>query len=150
MTPGEITMATALIGLIKMIGSWPLSLVLPLLFVAVVLGPWGVVVLMSRAHARESAAALLRSTEHDMRTVELVDDIKDVFTAAIREQEKRFQAVSQMYENNVLLVKGYERLALDLTNIIHLNTQTNTKLVEKINNNHYCPVVRENSGSKNG
>ncbi|MFZ5774040.1 MAG: hypothetical protein ACOY3Z_00950 [Thermodesulfobacteriota bacterium] len=59
------------------------------------------------------------------------------------EYDKRFEAAVQMYENNVLLVKGYEKLASDLTSIIHLNIQAQTRLVEKIENNMYCPVIRE-------
>lgn len=58
-------------------------------------------------------------------------------------QGKRHSAAVQMYENNVLLVKGYEKLASDLTSIIHLNIQAQTRLVEKIENNMYCPVIRE-------
>ncbi|MDH5525205.1 MAG: hypothetical protein OEY01_14610, partial [Desulfobulbaceae bacterium] len=65
------------------------------------------------------------------------------FTASINSQEKRFESVVRMYEDNVLLVKGYDRLAGDLTHIIHLNTQVQTKLAEKIENNMNCPIVRD-------
>jgi len=51
--------------------------------------------------------------------------------------------VTRYYEDNVLLVKGYERLAGDLASIIHLNTQAQTHLVEQIKNNMFCPVLRE-------
>jgi glucose-6-phosphate dehydrogenase assembly protein OpcA len=51
--------------------------------------------------------------------------------------------VTRYYEDNVLLVKGYERLAGDLASIIHLNTQAQTHLVEQIKNNMFCPMIRE-------
>jgi len=49
----------------------------------------------------------------------------------------------QMYLSNVELVKQYMRLSEDLTEIIQLNTQVQTQLVESIRNNMYCPLVRE-------
>ena len=69
--------------------------------------------------------------------------LKEQFTAMMAAQEKRFEEVVRMYENNILLVQGYEKLSGDLANIIHLNTQVQTKLVEKIDNNMTCPVIRE-------
>lgn len=78
----------------------------------------------------------------ETRHLEEISIIKVQFGTAMGEAEKRFEAVVRMYEDNVLLVKGYEKLAGDLTNIIHLNTQVNTRLVEKIENNAYCPAIR--------
>lgn len=53
------------------------------------------------------------------------------------------RTVTRFYEDNVLLVKSYQKLADDLAGIIHLNTQAQTQLVEKIKNNMFCPVIRE-------
>lgn len=51
-------------------------------------------------------------------------------------QQYREDMVEQrrMYENNVELVKRYEDLAGDLKDVIILNTQAMTKLVERIDN----------------
>jgi len=57
----------------------------------------------------------------------------------------RFLDVVQMYKNNVLLVEKADKTADGLQTVIHLSTAAITKLVEKINNNHFCPVVRERS-----
>lgn len=57
------------------------------------------------------------------------------------------RAVTRFYEDNVLLVKNYERLASELAGIIHLNTQAQTRLVEAIKNNMFCPVVRKETGA---
>lgn len=53
------------------------------------------------------------------------------------------RTVTRFYEDNVLLVKSYQKLADDLANIITLNTQVQTQLVEQIKHNMFCPVIRE-------
>ena len=50
--------------------------------------------------------------------------------------------IRQMYVNNVELVKGYQGLAEGLQSLIVLNTQTITRLCDKIDANQYCPNVR--------
>jgi len=57
--------------------------------------------------------------------------------------KKRFEEVVSMYENNVLLVKSSEKTADGLQTVIHLSTQAITRMIEKIDNNHYCPILRE-------
>lgn len=47
-------------------------------------------------------------------------------------QNKRFEAVVKMYESNVKLVESYESLAKDLKDVVIMNTQTNTRLVDRI------------------
>lgn len=51
--------------------------------------------------------------------------------------------VTGYYERNVQLVEDYSKLAGELANIIHLNTQVQTRLVESIKHNMFCPLVRE-------
>lgn len=89
-----------------------------------------------------------RITEAEARHLAEVAAIKEQFTAVMAASEKRFEAVVRMYEDNVLLVKGYERLAGELANIIHLNTQMQTRLVEKIESNMHCPIVRDGGFKK--
>lgn len=50
--------------------------------------------------------------------------------------------IRQMYINNASLVKKYDNLSDDLMGTITLNTQILTRLVEKVNNNMFCPQVR--------
>ena len=45
-----------------------------------------------------------------------------------RGQEKRFEAVREMYENNVKLVEVYEKLACEQQDTIIMNTGAITKL----------------------
>jgi len=48
----------------------------------------------------------------------------------------------QMYKNNVHLVEAHEALSKDLKEIIVMNTEIMTQLVESIRTNQYCPGVR--------
>ena len=93
--------------------------------------------------ARRDQQNTERGTKRDAQHLAEITIMKEQFTAATTLYEKRFEAVVRMYEDNVLLVKGYERLASELTNVILLNTQINTKLVERIDNNLFCPIVKE-------
>lgn len=60
-----------------------------------------------------------------------------------RAMEKRHAEVVEMYKNNVLLVESYQRLSNELAGIIHMSTQVMTRLVDKIDNNMYCPIAKE-------
>lgn len=84
----------------------------------------------------------------ELRHLTEIAEIKEQFTQIMTSSDKRFEAVVRMYEDNIILVKGYERLAGDLANIIHLNTQMQTKLAEKIENNMNCPIVRDGGFGK--
>lgn len=64
----------------------------------------------------------------------------------LKKYDANMAQVVRMYEDNVLLVKGYEKLATELTSIIHLNTQVQTNLVNAINNNMFCPLSRKQQG----
>lgn len=46
--------------------------------------------------------------------------------------KKRFESVVRMYENNVDLVNRYEDVAKDLKEVVIMNTQTITRLVDRI------------------
>lgn len=59
-----------------------------------------------------------------------------------RAQERRFEAVAKMYENNVELVKKYESVASDLREIVIFNTQKMTEVTSMAENNLYCPMNR--------
>jgi hypothetical protein len=55
---------------------------------------------------------------------------------------KRFEAVVRMYENNVELVKHYERVAADLKEVVIMNTQAITTMHHDITTNQFCPLQR--------
>jgi len=57
-------------------------------------------------------------------------------------QTRRFEKVVSMYENNVKLVEDYSKLATDLHDVVIMNTQAMTRLVDSIKTNQYCPSIR--------
>lgn len=61
--------------------------------------------------------------------------------------------MQQKYNNNVLLVEETQRIAKqvvqiagELSSVVVLNTQVQTRLAEKIDNNLFCPMVRKGGG----
>jgi len=59
-----------------------------------------------------------------------------------RLQEKRFEAVTQMYKNNVHLVESYAKIAEELHETVRLNSALWSEAIEKINTNQFCPAAR--------
>jgi hypothetical protein len=57
-------------------------------------------------------------------------------------QGKRFERVVRMYEDNITLVKDYNSLANDLHDVVIMNTQAMTRLIDSIKTNQYCPEIR--------
>lgn len=57
-------------------------------------------------------------------------------------QSRRHEQVVAMYENNVKLVEDYSRLATDLHDVVIMNTQAMTRLIDNIKTNQYCPAIR--------
>lgn len=68
---------------------------------------------------------------------------KEHLNTVLKAYEDDMHKMSRFYHSNVKLVENYEKLADDLSEIIHLNTQVQTQLVEQIKNNMFCPMVRE-------
>ena len=62
----------------------------------------------------------------------LIDKFRDQFREETDESRKRFEAVVRMYENNVGLVKNYEKMACDQQDLIITNTTTMQRLVDKM------------------
>lgn len=79
---------------------------------------------------REETQAILTQYREETRQI-LAQYREDVFE------------MRRLYDNNVQLVKGYEKMSGDLAGMIHLNTQVTTQLSERIENNLFCPMVRK-------
>ncbi len=113
MTAEQIAILSGIIGILDKLGTWPMGL---LIFFSI-LGPWILCFLLSRSSEKRQEALN-------------------------QEQEKRYQAVQKMYENNVELVKTCNRLAEEHQELVIMNTQALTKLIEKIDQNQSCPYQR--------
>lgn len=68
---------------------------------------------------------------------------RDEMAKVMAKYDHDMAVVTRMYEDNVILAKNYDKLSGALADIIHLNTQVQTKLVERIDNNMTCPLIRE-------
>ncbi len=60
-------------------------------------------------------------------------------------QSRRFEAVTKMYENNVALVKSYEKMAADQQDLIILNTRQMEGVNNRVDSNLFCPILKERS-----
>ena len=65
-------------------------------------------------------------------------------------QDRRFEQVVRMYEDNVALVKSYETHVSNqcitndkLIDLVSISTATQQTLVEYIKHNLFCPLVRQ-------
>lgn len=66
-----------------------------------------------------------------------------VFSYVIsRANERRFEAVKQMYESNVKLVESFDRITKMQQDMISLNTAKWSEAIDKIDMNQYCPLTR--------
>lgn len=77
------------------------------------------------------------------------DEYKGHIAEILNRYKDDVSEIKHLYENNAALVKNYEygvkqweKLDSELAGIITLNTQILTRLVEKVDNNHFCPSVR--------
>ncbi|KQC03138.1 MAG: hypothetical protein APR55_07070 [Methanolinea sp. SDB] len=93
--------------------------------------------------------------KEEFRQKELAEREKAV--AQILAQYKEDVAgIRKLYENNTRLVKDYneiylrqERMFSETLSVVSLNTQAQTRLVEKIQSNTFCPIVRQEKGFEN-
>lgn len=86
--------------------------------------------------ARAEAATQLEIYRADTQTI-------------VRELGRDHAATAQYYKDNVELVKSYERMASDLSDLVASNVRLLERLVNQISNNMFCPMVRERArGSK--
>ena len=112
-------------------GAWIVAVKL-----AEAMGPYGLLLIIGYLHMRW----VERIREEDRRRYEEL----------LARYKADVDAVAEMYRNNVTLVEETQRiarqaskLAEELAEIVHLNTQVQTRLVEKIDSNMYCPMVRK-------
>jgi uncharacterized membrane protein len=93
---------------------------------------------LDRQQVKHEQAVAERREEHEKEVAEI-----------LARYEKDVNKVSTFYERNVELVERYAKLSDDLSGIIHLNTQVQTKLVEQIKTNMFCPAIREKGPERN-
>lgn len=122
-------------GELSLINTLITTLGAPGLLIICMLAPTVIMAFMYLDHRRAERSRLSAVQIEADREIKHREDIagfREMVMQMIGAQEKRFEEVVRNYENNVILVQGYEKLANDLAGIIHLNTQSMTKLVDRI------------------
>jgi len=64
------------------------------------------------------------------------------------QQHRRFEAVVEMYRNNVVLAEGFQELSKKHQELTIWTTQAVTEAKEVALNNLHCPIVRKTSKPK--
>ncbi|WP_051321685.1 hypothetical protein [Chrysiogenes arsenatis] len=82
------------------------------------------------------------------RTERMLAEHKAQLDNVLKVYRADMDRVTRYYEDNVSLVKGYERLAEDLSGVITLSTRTLEAMVQKIEHNQWCPAAREGVGKR--
>ena len=120
MTPDQIAAIVAMATILKTVGSLPFGMVM--IFLSI--GPWVGMLIASNSIAKRSAEAAnagkMAIAEQNTRLDKTSQEFRDHVNTIVHAQEKRFEAVVRMYENNVEVVKNYHALANDLTRHHHL------------------------------
>ena len=127
--------ATAIATLFSAVNSWEVGTVLLFIFFVPpflgLLAIWRI----STAVGALKAQIINQQTENSRR-----------FEKIVALSEKHFSAFEERYANNIYLVKNYEKLAGDLSTIVHLNTQAITRLVDRIDFSKLKPEVSPKRG----
>ncbi|PLY04758.1 MAG: hypothetical protein C0622_02300 [Desulfuromonas sp.] len=89
---------------------------------------------MMTEHKAEQQALLEEIRKERLQHANELRDLLDAYREDVRK-------ISRFYEDNVLLVKQYERFSEDLVATIRLNTQASTMLVETLKNQPKCHQI---------
>lgn len=122
-------------GELSIINNLVTTLGAPGLLVICMLAPTIIMAFMYMDHRRAERSRLMAmqiETDREIKHREDISGFREMVMRMMVDQEKRFEAVVRNYENNVILVQNYEKLANDLAGVIHLSTQAMTKLVDRI------------------
>ena len=65
-----------------------------------------------------------------------------------RNNERRFLAQKQMYDDNVTLVENYQGISKDFKEMLIMNTQATQQMTDAIKTNQFCPMVRLDKRAK--
>lgn len=86
---------------------------------------------MIAEHKKEQQVLLDEIQQERIQHGREMRDLLDAYREDVRK-------ISRFYEDNVLLVKNYERFSEEMVSTVRLNTQANTMLVDHLKNNHKC------------
>ena len=142
MNPQDVAALMALLKLLNEMSSWPFGIV----FFSMVLGPWICVLIFWRADSRR------QQIRDDARQERRAADKKHL-QETLAHYRQDVSEIKRLYESNSRLVmatneafKRLEKIYGETISVISLCTQTQAKLVDDIEKNQYCPIVRGKGG----
>ena len=79
----------------------------------------------------------------DRRDIQKILKMNTELMIAYREDTvKAMQLFENKYDNNILLVKSWERMSMDQKDVIITNTQALTRLADTLKYNRLCPNIK--------
>lgn len=96
--------------------------------------------------ARKDTQAVVQQLRSDMSNA--LETYRSDTLDIVKELGKNQMATAQFYKDNVELVKNYQRIANDLSDLIVSNVSVLQRLAGLIENNMQCPAVREAAHGK--
>lgn len=90
---------------------------------------------------RKQSETSLRELRNDSN--KRFNEFRTMMTTTVEKYGEALSETRQFYKDNVELVRSWERMAEDFASVISLNTQTQQKLVDRIEHNQFCPIVKE-------
>lgn len=113
----EAGVITALVSLLKVLDGWEFGAILLVL----------IIVPLLVAYIVTSSNRVMREKLQEERIA------RDKEFESLRQaSEKRFEAVVTMYENNAELVLGYQKVAGELTTVVHVTTKAIQRVADKV------------------
>ncbi len=96
--------------------------------------------------ARKDTQAIVQQLRSDMANA--LETYRSDTLDIVKELGKNQMTTAQFYKDNVELVKNYQRMANDLSDLIVSNVSVLQRLAGLIENNMSCPAVREAAHGK--
>lgn len=107
------------------------------------LGPWGLLLFVLTTNLAVPLAVLVMWFVNARRQDALIERYRDDMLRSLNEHGEALETMSRYYRDNVDLVRSWERIANGLQDVVLLNTQAMQRMSDRVDNNLWCPVVRD-------
>lgn len=135
MNPQDVAALMALLQFLDKISTWPFGV----LFFMMIIGPW----LFAFVFWRMDHNQYKKKDEMYQKTIK----------QTLQEYQENVSQIRSLYESNSRLVvstnEAFKRLEViykENVGVVSLCTQAMTKLVDDIEKNQYCPIIRDKGG----
>jgi hypothetical protein len=137
MTPQDAAALTMLLSVLKQMSTWPFGAVA----FAMVIGPWLFAFIFWRMDNRRFIAQAAENQKN--------------LTETLGQYQQNISEIKRLYESNSRLVvatneafKRLEKIYGETIGVISLCTHTQARLVDDIEKNQFCPIVRRKGAAE--